>query len=203
MNNQLELIKKLKNKGVLRTKSIISAFSKIDRADFVLEEYKKEAYLDIPLPINYNQTISQPYTVALMLELLSPKKNQAVLDIGCGSAYSSALLAKIVKPNGIVYGLEIIPQLLEYGKRNLKKYPDLNIDLNLAKEKSVGLVNYKFDRILVSAAAKSLPTELLLQLKKGGKLVIPINNSIFLYEKDKNDKINYKEYFGFTFVPLK
>ncbi len=203
MLKQLELIESLKNKGVLRSELIFKAFQQIDRADFVLEKYQDQAYLDIPLPIGYGQTISQPYTVAFMLELLDPQINQEILDIGCGSGYTTALLAEIVKPKGKVYGLEIIPDLIKQAKKNLTNYPDLNLEINLAEANNIiGCPDQQFDRILVSAAAKKLPEQLLKQLKKSAKLVVPINHSLFLYEKDEQGKIKETEHFGFSFVPL-
>ncbi len=93
---KIELISKLISQGILKTQLIIEAFNKIDRIDFVKEEYKKEAYHDYPLPIDFGQTISQPLTVAFMLELLNPKPGEKILEIGAGSGWLTALLSYCV-----------------------------------------------------------------------------------------------------------
>jgi protein-L-isoaspartate(D-aspartate) O-methyltransferase len=198
----LQLVKNLQNKGVLKTKNIIKAFERIDRKDFVLEKYQSQAYEDIPLPIGYGQTISQPYTVAFMLELLEPKQNQQILDIGSGSAYTSALLAKIIGQNGRVDAYEIIKALIDNAKKNLKNYPDFNINFYLSKDKIIEKINKKYDRILVSAASDNIPSNLIDILKINAKLVIPVNNSIYLISKKKNNIIEKQEFYGFNFVPL-
>ncbi len=113
----LELVKNLKKRGVLKSPQIINAFINIDRKDFVLKDYQSSAYLDIPLPIGYQQTISQPFTVAFMLELLAPKEKQKILDIGSGSAYTSALLSSIATNKGRVDAFEIVEELIKQAKK--------------------------------------------------------------------------------------
>ncbi len=198
----LELVQNLINKGVLKSPEIIEAFKKIDRKDFVLKNYQDSAYLDIPLPIGFQQTISQPYTVAFMLELLNPEKGQKILDIGSGSAYTSALLSDIVTNKGKVDAYEIIEDLIKQAKKNIKKYKDLNINFHLADKKKLGNPQEKYDRILVSAAASKIPKDLICQLSSNGILVIPINSSICQFKKKENNKIEKFEYYGFSFVPL-
>lgn len=197
-----ELVQNLQYKGVLKTASIIKAFENIDRKDFVLKKYQNEAYEDIPLPIGHGQTISQPYTVSFMLELLEPKLNQEVLDIGSGSAYTSALLAKIVGKNGNVDAYEIIEDLIKKAKENIKNYPDLNINFHLSKNDEIGKINKKYDRILVSAATNNIPKNLIDILKINAKLVIPINSSIYLITKKEDNSIEKQEFYGFSFVAL-
>ncbi len=200
-----ELIEHLKNSGVLKTEKIIDAFLKIDRKDFVREEYLSEAYGDYPLPIGEGQTISQPWTVAFMLELLEPKEGQKILDIGFGSGWTSALLAEIVGDNGKVYAIEIIPEVYEFGKGNIEKYNFLKkgiVEVILG-DGSKGLKEKApFDRILVSASAKELPQELMDQLKDPGILVIPNTEGIWQIKKI-NGKIERNYFYGFAFVPLK
>lgn len=201
-NNQ-ELINSLKEK-VLKTPEIISAFLKIDRKDFVLDEFKNEAYNDYPLPIIEGQTISQPYTVAFMLELLEPQKDQKILDIGFGSGWTSCLLAEIVGENGKVYAVEIIPKVFEYGIKNIEKFNFLKKGRVIAflQDGSKGLKEYApFDRILVSASATKIPEELIQQLNNNGILVIPVLDGIYKIKKI-NDKIEKEYYPGFAFVPL-
>lgn len=199
MKTNKELVDYLMKIGVLKTRSIIEAFLKADRADFVRESYISEAYENYPLPIGYGQTISQPYTVAFMLELLQPKDNDSVLDVGCGSGWTTALLSFIVK-NGSVIGTEIIDDLLYFGRSNIEKYKPNNV--KIIKADKIPDKNAKFDRILVSAAAYKIPQILLDSLKSDASMVIPIGSSIFLIEK-RNGIIYTREYYGFSFVELK
>ncbi|MBD3300155.1 MAG: protein-L-isoaspartate(D-aspartate) O-methyltransferase [Candidatus Moranbacteria bacterium] len=201
MRNNKELIKNVIEKGYLKSDRIIKAFYEIDRIDFVSDEYKDKAYYDTALPIGFGQTISQPSTVAFMLELLEPEREMKILDLGSGSGYTTALLAKIAGKKGEVIGIERIKGLVERAKENLAKYDFKNLKIKLS-EKRLGLPKQTFDRILVSAAAEEIPNELFDQLKKNAKLVIPIKDSIYLIEKDKREKISTEEYYGFSFVPL-
>src|SRR3989338_9261998 len=131
-NNNSELVRHLIEEGYLKTERIIGAFSAIDRADFVPEEYKSEAYGDYPLPISYGQTISQPATVAFMLELLQPQAGDKVMDAGSGSGWQTALLAEIVGEKGSAYSIERISELCEFGRSNLQKYNFKNIQIGRA-----------------------------------------------------------------------
>lgn len=198
-----ELIKHLISSNVLKSKNIIEAFEAVDRADFVLEQYLYEAYEDHPLQIGFGLTISQPTTVAFMLELLQPKAGDKILDVGSGSGWTTALLAKIIGPRGIVFGVEIIPELVDFGRKNLQKYKFLNAKISQAKN-MLGLPKEApFDKILVSAAADTLPEELVGQLKIGGRMVLPIKNSIWRIDKISATEISREEFPGFVFVPLK
>lgn len=192
----------IKNK-YLKSERLIEAFKKIDRKDFVLPEYAGEAYFDYPLPIGFNQTISQPSTVAFMLELLQPQAGEKILDIGSGSGWTTALLAEIAGKNGYVHGVEIIPGLVKFGKNNLKKYAFRNVKI-LQAGKSLGLPEKApYDKILVSAAGEKVPDELLAQLKIKGVLVIPIKNDVWKIKKISSEETNKEKYEGFVFVPLK
>ncbi|MDF1498616.1 MAG: protein-L-isoaspartate O-methyltransferase [Patescibacteria group bacterium] len=197
------LIKNLINQGYLKTPQIIDAFYKVDRINFVTENLKADAYINAPLSIGYGQTISQPLTVAFMLELLQPKEGDKVLDVGSGSGWQSSLLAQIVSGKGKVYAIERISELFEFGKKNSKKYNFKNLKFILGD----GSVGYKkeapYDKIIVAASAfEKVPTELMNQLGVGGRLVIPVRNSIWLFIKKENDRYIEKEYPGFVFVPL-
>lgn len=215
MNN---LIDSLIEQGWLKTPRIIEAFRKIKRKDFLPEDTKHLAELNEALPIGYRQTISQPLVVAFMLEKLEPDKNDRILDIGSGSGWTTALLAEIVAApkgraspegrgeKGKVFSFEIIPELMEFGKKNVEKY-------DFVKKGVVeffcgdGSKGYRekapYDKILVSAALyKELPQAWKKQLEVQGRIVTPIGSSIWLFVKKSEDKFEQYEYPGFAFVPL-
>ncbi len=201
MRTNKELISSLEQSGVLKTPTIIEAFKAVDRACFVPSEFADYRYVDAPLSIGEGQTISQPWTVAFMLELLQPKKGDKILDIGSGSGWSSALLAHIVGQSGLVLGLERKDELVDFGSQNLKKMGIKNAKIEKASD-VLGIPGEKFDAILVSASADDIPKELFSQLEITARLVIPIENSIYLFEKISEDEITHQEFEGFRFVPL-
>ena len=196
-----DLVEYLVSLGSLHSNHIIEAFKNVDRADFVADPNISDIYADYPLQIGLNQTISQPRTVAMMMEMLEPSEGQKILDIGSGSGWTTALLSFIVGKNGSVIGVERLKELVEFGKNNLKKYGFKNAKVIQATD-TLGVEGEKFDRILVSAAADELPSELLKQLKIDGKLVIPIKNSIYEIKKIDDNNIQTIKHYGFVFVPL-
>ena len=206
----MDLIDNLVKEEYLKTPKIIKAFRKIIRKDFVREEDKGEAFGNYPLSIGHGQTISQPLTVAFMLELLQPESGDKILDVGSGSAWTSNLLAELVGSKGSVIGLERIEKLRLYGEENSHKYEYLEDGiLKFVKgDGNIGLPQESpFDKILVSASAPSLPTKLLEQLKDGGVMVVPIgewygSQDIVWMQKENNNKYSEKRYPGFVFVPL-
>lgn len=198
-----ELVAELKREGVLRNQNVLRAFQKIDRKDFVPETLWDEAYGNYPLLIGYDQTISQPYTVAFMMDLLEPKPNEKILDVGSGSGWTTALLSAAVGDRGRAFGVEIIPDLVALGQKNLIKYNFPNASIQKAESGVLGLPNEApFDKILVSAAGRELPTNLLKQLKTGGTLVMPIDNYITRVKKVSTDRVETEKFLGFAFVPL-
>ena len=202
MNSNKKLAQSLISRGCLKTESIINAFEKVDRADFVPARYLSEAYGDYPLPIGEGQTISQPATVAFMLELLQPQAGEKILDVGSGSGWTTALLAQIIGVKGRVIGLERVPELVKLGRKNIKRYDFKQAVIKQAGDK-LGLASEApFDKILVSAAASGFPDELLKQLNNGGRLIIPVNNSIWEIQKTIGGQIKKREFPGFAFVPL-
>jgi protein-L-isoaspartate(D-aspartate) O-methyltransferase len=194
----------LKRSQGFKSKELEQAFEAVDRKDFVPESFQNAAYGDFPLPIGFGGTISQPSTVLFMLNLLDPKPGEKVLDIGSGSGWTTALLAAAVGKKGKVFGVELVPELVEFGQNNLNKYEFLNAEIRQANEDEPGLMVEKpFDKILVSAAAGDLPKNLIDQLRIGGRMVIPIRNSVWRIDKVSDNKIMQQEYPGFAFVPLR
>jgi len=199
------LIQELIQMGYLKTPSIIEAFQKIDRIDFVPEEYKNEAYANYPLPIGAGQTISQPLTVAFMLELLEPKPGEKILDIGAGSGWQTSLLAHLVTERGKIIAIEIIPELKKFAESNIAKY-------NFLKSERVKLIlgngtkGYEpeapFDKIIAAASASFIPSAWKEQLKIGGLIVAPVGQSIIVLKKLNQTEFLKEQYFGFSFVPL-
>jgi len=215
-----ELIKSLKSLGVLKSKKLEGALRKIKREYFVPEKYRGSAYIDYPLPIGHGQTISQPYTVVIMTEMLDVKLGQKILEIGAGSGWQAAILGYLVGPKGKVYTIEINKWLADFARSNISKTGLKNVEvihgdgtLGLPKkffhkrfstnltEKGV------FDRIMITAAAPKIPEPLKEQLKDGGKMVAPIGNLLeqrmVLFEKKSSKLKEIEEKGYFRFVPLK
>lgn len=222
MNPESEnLINSLVNDGYLKTPSIIDAFKKIDRADFVLDGDESRAYLNVPLSIGYGQTISQPLTVAFMLELLQPRAGEKILEIGAGSGWQTAILGEIISKrqtiitaegeetassiSGKVVSFELIPELMEMAEKNVFKYSFIGSTVEIIL--GDGSKGYKkespYDRIIAAAAVGGeMPAAWKRQLKIGGRIVTPVENSIVVVDKISQNKYLKKEYFGFSFVPL-
>lgn len=201
----MDLIDSLVKQGWLKTPRIIKAFKEIKRVDFMPDEIKHLAEIDEAMPIGYGQTISQPMTVAFMLEQLQPNSGQNILDIGSGSGWTTGLLSQIVGEKGRVTAIEVIPELKEFGESNLLKYGFVKKGITefICTDGSKG---YKkeapFDRILVSASAKEISEEWKNQLKTGGRIVVPVDNSIWVMAKKTDKEFEQKEHPGFVFVPL-
>jgi len=201
----MALIDDLIREGWLKTPRIIEAFNKIKREDFLPEDLKDLSELNKALSIGYSQTISQPLVVAFMLELLDPKKGDKILDIGSGSGWTTALLAEIVGKEGKVFSLEVVPELKDFGERNVVKYGFVQEGVAefICADASKGYSKYApYDKILASASARKIPDIWKNQLKEEGRIVAPANNSIFLIIKKPDTVFKETEYKGFTFVPL-
>jgi len=197
--NKTQLIKSLKNQGF--PENILNAFREVRREDFVPDEFKDSAYEDIPLPIGLGQTISQPYTIAFMLNLLELDKLNAkskILEIGSGSGYVLALINEISK-NSEIYGVERIESLVKQSEERLRNKRNIKI---INRDGSKGLKEYApYDRILISASCEKIPEHLYFQLKKDGIIVASVKNSIYQIKR-RGLRIEKKEFSGFVFVPL-
>lgn len=193
-----ELLSNLKKKGI--QEGIVKAFEKVKREEFIPDDLVAYAYEDLALPIEDGASISQPSTVSFMLELLNPHQGEKILELGSGSGYVLALLSEIIK-DGKVYGVELNPRLAIKSKKILINRSIIEV---INRSAITGLSEFApFNRILVSFACpdKSLSSKLIEQLQEGGVLIIPIQQSIFKFEKI-NGKINEEEFPGFAFVPL-
>lgn len=190
------LIESLRIQGF--KENIVKAFEKVEREEFIPDTYRSAAYEDTALPIGQGQTISQPSTIAFMLELLDVQNGQKILEVGSGSGYVLALLSEM-NPKGKVMGTERIEKLVKSSREKLQKYKNVEI---FHTPNVMGLQEHSpFDRILVSASAQEIPQELIEQLKTAGVLVLPVVNSIMRIEKThKGNKV--EEHEGFAFVPL-
>ncbi|HHT9125843.1 MAG TPA: protein-L-isoaspartate(D-aspartate) O-methyltransferase [Candidatus Brocadiia bacterium] len=183
---------------------VLDAMRNIPRHLFVPEEYKNYGYEDQPVPIGCGQTISQPYIVALMTELLEVDGNSVALEIGTGSGYQAAVLSKIVKQ---VYTIEIIEELGIKAKKRLEEMKYSNVAVKVG-DGYFGLPEHApFDAIIVTAAANHIPPPLIQQLKPGGRMAIPIGTvyqvqNLMLVMKDKDEKIIVKNVLPVRFVPL-
>ncbi len=203
-----ELVNYLKTHGYIKSPEVEKAFLETPRHLFVPENMLRYAYVNEPLPIGYGQTISQPSVVALMTELLSPKKGEKILEIGTGSGWQAAILARIVGDEGIVYTIERVRELAKFAKKNLEKLGIKNVRI-ICGDGSEGLKEYApFDKIIYTAAVPKIPQFILDQLKKYGKIVAPVGKEevqkMVVIEKIGKKEVKTTEYPGFfVFVPLK
>ena len=183
--------------------AVIGAMKRVPRHLFVPPELKELAYVDQPLPIGLDQTISQPYIVALMTELLSPKKNQKILEIGTGSGYQAAVLAEIADS---VWTIEILEPLAKSAEERLRKLGYGKVRVRCGDGYAGWPEHSPFDGIIVTAAAEQVPEPLIRQLNDGGKMVIPIGSAfsvqnLILLEKHGNE-ISRRSVAPVRFVPL-
>jgi protein-L-isoaspartate(D-aspartate) O-methyltransferase len=186
----------------IKNELVINTMRKIPREKFVPEYIRNNAYDDVPLPIGEGQTISQPYIVAKMLELIEPEKKDRVLEIGTGSGYQTALLAEMCS---MVVTIEKIKTLYLEAKKRLEGMNYTNI-IFVYGDGTIGYSEFApYDKIIVSAGAPDIPKSLFSQLKEGGIIVIPVGDRFFqtLVKVTKiNGKMVIKECEGCSFVPL-
>lgn len=179
---------------------VSDAFAAVPRREFLLPAFAESADFDTPLSIGHGQTNSQPRTVSDMLTLLDVHPGQRILDVGAGSGWSTALLATLTGPAGLVLGTELVPELVEFGRGNLAKFDFPHASIHQATDDVYGLPDQApFDRILVSAEAKRLPEQLVEQLAPDGLMVIPVAGTM-LKVTANSAVTGHGQY---RFVPLK
>ena len=198
-----KLVEELKAQGI-RSKSVLGAIGKVKREMFLDKDMQRLAYKNNALPINSNQTISQPFTVAFMTELLDVNPGDKVLEIGTGSGYQAAVLCEM---GADVYSIERIGELADKAKDTLKR-----MGYNLHVKQGDGTKGWElhspYDRIIVTAGGPTVPKALLKQLAKNGKMVIPVGSEsvqeMTLIERSGDDEPRFraKKFQNFQFVPL-
>jgi protein-L-isoaspartate(D-aspartate) O-methyltransferase len=183
---------------------VLEALRNVPRHEFVPENLRRYAYENRPLPIGQGQTISQPYIVGIMTELLEVSKESVVLEVGTATGYQAAILAHCVKQ---VYSIEIIPELGEEATARLRRLSYSNVEVRIGDGYYGWSEHAPFDAIIVTAAATDIPPPLMQQLKPGGKMVIPVGpprttQYLTLLEKDQEGKVKSRQLLPVAFVPL-
>jgi len=201
-NREEMVLQTIEQRGVTN-EAVLKAMRTVKRHLFVPDNVVDGAYTDRPLPIGYGQTISQPFIVAYMTEIINPKPQQKVLEIGTGSGYQAAVLAEVVKT---VYSIEIIPDLGNAASTRLQKLGYNNVNVKIADGYFGWPEHGPYDAIVVTAAAEFVPPPLIEQLREGGKIVIPIgapfmNQNLMLIEKN-GKRITTKNLMPVAFVPF-
>jgi len=208
-----DLVWRLRNNGYIKTDEMERAFRTVPREEFVHPDSRNHAYRDSPLPIGLGQTISAPHMCVIMCEALKLKPGLKVLEVGAGSGYHAALCAELVAPktaqiSGHVYTIEIVTGLIEFARGNLERSGYTDRVTLIHADGGIGLPEHApFDRILVAAAAPSIPEPLIDQLSLGGIMLIPVGGKGFfqelmMVEKDEEGRIVQKRWGGVAFVPL-
>ena len=183
---------------------VMQSLSAVERHEFVPAHQQRFAYENRPLPIGYGQTISQPYIVALMTDLIEPARDFVVLEIGTGSGYQAAILATLVTH---VYSIEIVEALSDDAKARLARLGYNNVTTKLGDGYHGWDKHAPFDAIVVTAAASHVPPPLIQQLKPGGRMIIPVGGQfmtqqLLLLEKTDNDEVITRQIAAVRFVPL-
>jgi protein-L-isoaspartate(D-aspartate) O-methyltransferase len=183
---------------------VMQAIGQVPRHEFVSERQRRSAYRNRPLPIGHGQTISQPYIVALMTDLVEPEPDDVVLEIGTGSGYQAAILAALVDT---VYSIEIVEPLAESARETLERLGIDNVTTRLGDGYYGWEEHAPFDAIVVTAAASHVPPPLVRQLKPGGRMVIPVGGrfqtqQLLLIEKSPDGELVTRQMGAVRFVPL-
>jgi len=193
----------IKKRGIT-DQTILDAMKKVNRHEYVQENFERLAYSDRPVPIGFGQTISQPYIVAFMSHKLNVASHHKVLEIGTGSGYQAAVLAEL---SDHVYTIEIIPELAKRAEKVLKKNDYDNITIRIGDGYKGWPEHAPFDRIMVTAAPKEIPEKLVEQLAPGGIMVLPVGETVmmqylWLITKDNDGQIEKEKILPVRFVPM-
>ncbi len=198
------LIDNLSRDGYIRSDKVKDAFLQVPREEFLPPDQRPYAYVDSPLQIGHGQTISAPHMVAIMCEALDLKESQNILEIGAGSGYHAAIVAKIIGDHGHVYTIERFDHLAQTAQENLDRAHIANVTVQIG-DGSKGLPEHQpYDRIYVTAAAPAIPPPLITELADGGKLLVPVGDvycDLILLEKH-GQKTHSRSLGGCMFVPL-
>ncbi len=182
---------------------VMAAMATVPRHEFVPAEEERYAYVNNALPIGHGQTISQPYIVALMTDLLDPQPDHIVLEVGTGSGYQAAVLSGLVRH---VYTIEVIPELAEEARERLRRLGCDNVSVRTGDGNQGWAEHAPFDGIIVTAAAAAVPDELVAQLRNGRRMVIPVGwqqrQDLFLIEKSEEGAVRQRSLLPVAFVPL-
>ncbi|MBA2560357.1 MAG: methyltransferase domain-containing protein [Propionibacteriales bacterium] len=182
---------------------IDAAFAAVKREDFLPKKLRRHAGEDRPLGIGHGQTNSQPTTVRNMLRLLDVRQGQQVLDVGSGSGWTCALLAHLVGAVGRVTGVELVPDLVQAAQRNLRALDHPGVTVQMSQPGVLGVPALApFDRILVSAEARSVPEPLVEQLGRGGRMVVPASGRLAVVQRDDTGQVDVRRVGCYAFVPL-
>jgi len=184
----------------------LNSFKEVGREDFIPENFRDAAYDDSPLPLFRGKTISQPTTVMIMTHALELEKGDKVFEIGTGSGYQAAIIAKIVGLKGKVITTEVVPELIQFAKQNLRRAKISNAFV-YEEDGSKGMPSESpFDKIIITAACKEFPKPLLEQLKPGGIIVGPVGNQygqeMVRGVKDKKGNLELEFFGSFLFTPM-
>ena len=189
-------------KAALRS-NVMDVMAKVPRHEFVLLELQPYAYANMPLPSGFGKTISQPFIVAVMTDLLDLQPGDVVLEIGTGLGYQAAILAELA---GHVYSIEIIEELAAQARHRLARRGYTNVEVRVGNGCSGWPEHAPFDKIIVTAAPELIPSTLIYQLKPGGRMVIPAGlrdgQQLILLEKDQDGTVSTKEILPVLFSQL-
>lgn len=211
-----QAVAELSGQGILRDPNIVRAISKVPREEFLPDDVKSHAYVDTPIPIGFGQTTSALHMTALFCEYGEMKLGEKVLEVGGGCGYMSCVYAEVVAPlekekenRGHVWSAELIPELAEFGKKNIERLGYGDRVTFVQADASEGLASEgPFDLIIVTSAAPEIPEQLVNQLKPDGILLIPVGGADFFQQlirirKKADGRLTQENLGGVAFVPLK
>ena len=203
IESEYQYTRRMTGKGKL-SPGVKTALAKVPRDKFVARAYLDDAFYNGPLPIGHGQTISQPYIVALMTDLLELEADDVVLEIGTGSGYQAAILAQLCRQ---VYSIEYIPELADTARKRFEKLGYDNIEVRTGNGYDGWPEHAPYDGVIVTAAATHIPAPLVEQLKPGGRMVIPLGEPYYhqelkLVEKAENGELDIRDILGVAFVPF-